>query len=671
MMRNSQLVYRVDELPAMKSEFMDTLATHLFRMQEYWEWSRQDLVSSWMENIEAYNARRRLPEIETMQYVSQGDRGEPDVFFGVERLCRQLALATMPKDESWLTVVSRNKEDPTITNAVRAQQVWMHRKADTRRIYSRHIKQMIVMGTSHILLQWEPIYLLKRIGTMTGRRKLRGMLKAAGEHKGANLVGQARLQQLKFNGPKLQVLDNFDVWVDPEVDLTRDQCPGVCVQQFMRIEELEAAQYDDGEKVFSNLEDLKTVRSDEIYYGSIEGQQRDDAKAMTGIANRPDYSDVQAKFVRVLVFNLPILSWQKQQFIDYYFYVAIDGNKKARMIRAEENPNDAGHRLILTDHYIDYWSASAYGISGVDKTIGWLDTKNFIEAAKVNAIASSVWPAVITAAGAFKDLPDFTPAAVNELATIALAADVIRPMPVPEKGVQIGTMSEQYYEGKINASFDSIGAAPQQHNQSDRETATSVNSRDSSRGVIIDDQAEKFGNSVQTMCQWALDMSIQTAIPTGTDEEGDDVMGFAAIQGGQPVRQEIKINDFKQPRDIEVLGLHGAINKAQGVSEKSKGLDALSRFAQVLPNAPALGNKLIKSLYGDLNIETAPEDWMTPQQLAAQDPQVQMMALQMGLQNPQMLMEVMGMMTGQQPGGPPPDGQQPGPPQIAGPPATG
>lgn len=665
-MKRSQLVYRVDELPALNSEFMNSLATHLFRMQEYWEWSRQDLVSSWMENIEAYNARRRLPEIETMQYVSQGDRGEPDVFFGVERLSRQLTLATMPKDESWLTVVSRSKEDPTVTNAVRAQQVWMHRKADTRRVYSRHIKQMIVMGTSHILLQWEPVYLLKRLGTMTGRRKLRSMLNAAGEVDGARMVGQARLQQLKFNGPKLQVLDNFDVWVDPEVDLTRDQCPGVVVQQFMRIEELQAAQYEDGEKVYQNLKDLKTVRSDEIYYGSLEGQQRDDAKAMQGVTARPDYSDVQAKFVRVLVFNLPVLTWEKQQFIDYYFYVAIDGNKKARMIRCEENPNDAGHRLIVTDHYIDYWSASAYGISGVDKTIGWLDTKNFIEAAKVNAIASSVWPAVITAAGAFKDLPDFTPAAVNELATIALASDVIRPMPVPEKGVQIGTMTEQYYEQKIGSSFESIGAYQQQSGV-DRETATAVNSRDTSRGVIVDDQAEKFGNSIQTVCQWALDMSIQTAIPTGTDEEGDDVIGYASIQGGQPVRQEIKIGQFKQPRDIEVLGLHGAINKAQGVSEKSKGLDALGRFAQVLPNAPALGNKLIKSLYQDLNIETAPEDWMTPQQLAASDPNVQLMALQMGLQNPALIAQVMGM---GDPNAPPPQGAPPNA-QGQGPPPSG
>ena len=675
MARQVKYVYRTSEIPPMQGEFMTSLAKRLYRMFEYWQWSRTDLVDQWMESIEAYNAIRRLPEIETMQYVSQGDRGEPSVFFGVERLARQLSLAVLTKDESWLTVVARKTEDPAVTNAVRAQQAWMHRKADTRRTFARHLKQMIVMGTSHILLNWEPTYLLKRIGTGTSRRKMSKFLKAAGRPDASKMVGQARIQELKFNGPKLRVLDNFDVLVDPEVDLTCDSSPGVCVQQYMRIEELQAAEYDDGEKVFKNLDDLSTLRSDELYYSSLEGQARDTAKAQQGIVSRSDYSDVMAQFVHVLVFNLPILVHQGEQFVDYYFYVAVDKNKNARMIRVEENPSDAGHRLIVTDHYIDYWAPSAYGISGVNKVVGWLDTKNFIEAAKVNAIAASIWPSVVTAAGAFKDLPDWTPGAVNELATIALSDSVIKPMPVPERGVQIGTMTEEYYEQKINSSFESIGATQQNQQQVDRETAASVNYRASSQGVLIDDQAEKFGNSLQTICQWALDMSIQTAIPMSKDEQGDDVVTYSSIQGGNAQRQEIKIGQFKEPRDIEVLGLHGAVNKAQGVQEKSKGMDSLSRLGQFLPNAPAIANELTKSYFNDLNIETKPESWLTPQQLAAQDPQVQMMALQAALQNPAMLMQVLGISpeqaAGQPPGGQPPNGQGQqnpagAPPQVPG-----
>jgi hypothetical protein len=663
MARQVKYVYRTSEVPPMKSDFMDSLAKHFLRKYEFWQWSRTDLVDRWMECLEAYNGIRTLPEIETMQYVSQGDRGEPDVFFGVERLARQLSLATMDKNETWLTIVSRKMEDPMITNAVRAQQAWVHRKANTRRTFARHLKQMIVMGTSHILLNWEPVYLLKRIGTGESRRKLSSLLKTAGRADASRLVGQARVQELKFNGPRMQVLDNFDVLVDPEVDVTRDPEPGVCVQQYFRIEELQSMEYDDGQKVFSNLEGLETMRSDELYYQSLEGQAREQAKSMaTGTVVRNDYSDVMAKFVKVLVFNLPIVVWEGEQFIDYYFYVAVDGNNNARMIRVEENPCDAGHRLIVTDHYIDYWAPAAYGISGVEKTVGWLDTKNFIEAAKVNAIAASIWPAVVTAAGAFKDVPDWTPGAVNELAQLALSENVIAPMPVPKDGIQIGTMTEQYYEQKINSSFESIGAVQQNQQRVDRETAASVNYRASSQGVLIDDQAEKFGNSLQTICQWTLDMSIQTAIPDGKDSEGDDVLGYSTIAGGGAQRQEIKISQFKEPRDVEVLGLHGAVNKAQGVDAKQKGMDSLGRLGQFMPNTPALAQKLVKAYYNDLNIETSPEDWLTPQQLAAQDPQVQIMALQNGLQNPQLLMQVMGI---QPPGaeqGAPPDAQQQGPP---------
>lgn len=660
MARQVRYVYRTSEVPPMNSEFMNRLAKHLHRMYEFWQWSRTDLVDRWMECLEAYNAIRSLPEIETMQYVSEGDRGEPDVHFGVERLARQLSLATMDKNETWLTIVSRKMEDPLITNAVKAQQAWMHRKANTRRIFARHLKQLIVMGTSHILLRWEPTYLLKRIGTGTSRRKMSALLKAAGRPDASRLVGQARVQELKFNGPRMQVLDNFDVLVDPEVDVTQDANPGVCVQQYFRHEELVAMEYDDGEKVFKNLEGLEPMRSDELYYQSLEGQAREQAKAMaTGTTVRNDYSDVMAKFIKVLVFNLPILVWEGEQFIDYYFYVAVDGNNNPRMIRVEENPCDAGHRLIVTDHYIDYWAPSAYGISGVEKTIGWLDTKNFIEAAKVNATAASIWPAVVTAAGAFKDGIDWTPGVVNELAQLALSENVIMPMPVPKDGIQIGTMTEQYYEQKINSSFESIGAVQQNQQQVDRETAASVNYRASSQGVLIDDQAEKFGNSLQTICQWALDMSRQTAIPDGKDAEGDDVLGYSTIAGGTAQRQEIKMSYFKEPRDVEVLGLHGAVNKAQGVQEKQRGMDSLGKLGQFMPNAPALAQKLVKSYFNDLNIETAPEDWMTAQDLAASDPQVMLMALQNGMKDPAMLMQAMGIQPpGAEQGGAPPDAQQ-------------
>ena len=77
----------------------------------------------------------------------------------------------------------------------------------------------------------------------------------------------------------------------------------------------------------------------------------------------------------------------------------------------------------------------------------------------------------------------------------------------------------------------------------------------------------------------------------------------------------------------------------------------------------------------DLNIETSPEDWLTPQQLAAQNPEVQLMALQAALQNPQMLAQVMGIspeeMAGAPPQGAPPQNEKQGQPGSPQPPVAG
>jgi hypothetical protein len=645
------LVYEQPDMPSLKSKFMATLARELMHKLDGWKTARQPLERQWMENDRAYLCQQRLPEMEGMQYIYAGRTGETDIFDGVNNLSLRLSLASMPKDESWLTVVGRMGESAQLINATQAQQIWMHRKAGTRKVVGRHYKQLIVRGTSYYYLRWHTETKYKRLGTVSGRRRLRRFLQQNGQDESiVKQVNSIRQSVIEFQGPAPRVLDSYDVWMDPEADLVCDRRPGMVIVTYMRPCDIAAAKDEDGEDMFENYDKIVPHKGHEVYWGSQEGNRRLQSLNMLGI--RPqNYASSSTDLVPVYTFYCHYMEHQGVKFYDTYFHVADDKQGDPRIIRIEENPSNDGHRLILQDQFIEFFTNVAYGISGVEKLLAAWHQKNFLSALMLNAAAATTFPAYLVASGLLKDeMPNLTPGAINEIAAAALQLDnIIRPMPVPERGLQLSFNEMDYYKKKIGGGFEVTGAYASDSGQSlsTRETATSVNFRATNQGLAIDELSEKFGDNIQNLCQWAYDMNQQTAVPE-RNAAGEKVIQFGQIDGNSVRPGELKFDEWKQPRSIEVLGLHGVANKDQAIKNKMTALQHVVPAAQILPNTPALTTKLLRSLFTDLNVETDDQDWMTPQQLAAGDPAVQMAALEQAIQNPDILQMAMQSVAQQQ-----------------------
>lgn len=630
----SQFIYRQEELPPLTSDFMMTLARRLFHMKEYYHWARRPLEDSWRACDDAYLCYRELPENEGMIWADKSDFGATDIFDAVNSWSTRVSLAMMPKDESWLTVVSRQNDDAQIVKQIQDQQIWMHRKARTRRQWARHIKQLAVRGTSGILWTWEDVTRNRRLSNAVGRKKMKQFMKKNGaDPKDIKLVGQVRIPETIFAGPHIRVLDSYDVFLDPQADLTNDRHSTTIVQTFRRLSDLMNEYDTDGEPMYDQ-EVLKTIKpflAEDIYVKDTIGAQR--LRSLNTMGVFPQNQAFRTlELVPVFIVYTPYFEHEGEEFFDTYFHIAqsADGNAVS-IIRIEENPSDDGHRFVIVDTMVDWFNNTAYGISPVEKLVSKYRQKNVIEAIVLNAALVTVFPAYNVLSGVVRDDTgiSFAPGAINEIAFNALGLDFIKPMPVPETGLQIGLKELQWWGQSIAEGFGTQGMYNDDPSRtlSTRETATSVNMRATSGNVAIDEIAEKLGDSLQELCQGVFDVSRQML-----QGDGKNIEYGAQAGAGQMQVRELRLDEFKEPRDIEVLGLHGVPNKIQEIQELREALQVIGQAAPALPNAGVLAQTVAMQLLSKLNVSIPDEAKISPEQIAAADPRVQAMALQSLLQ---------------------------------------
>jgi hypothetical protein len=673
------LIYQMPDFPKLNSDFCKGLAKHLMDdIFPYWRDTRQPLDRQWMENDRAYLCAQRLPQMEGMQYIDASRYGGTEIFNGVNNLSTRLSLASMPKDESWLTPLGRGGESAQLINAVQAQQIWTHRRSGTRKMFGRNYKQLIVRGTSYIYCRWHKEIKYRTLGTVEGRRRLRQHFKTTGQDPEIiKQISTVRVPTVEFEGPVPRILDSYDVWMDPEADLLCDRRPGMIFVTAYRPGDLKSATDDSGDPMFSNhgldvaegkQGRIGAIKASEFYWGSLEGTRRLESLRLLGLSIGSNMSN-SADIIPVYTFYFHYLKHENVEFYDTFFHVAKSSDGNHRLIKIEENPSKEGHRLILQDQFTEFFTNVAYGISGVEKLLSAWHRKNFLDAVMLNAQSASAFPAMMIASGIFKDdQPYLTPGAINEIAMTALqSGSVIMPMPTPDRGVQLSFENMDYYSKLIGAGFENSGAygSDMGNAKSTRETATSVNYRATSQGIAVDELCEKFGDTLQSYCQWVYDMNQQMATPEDQGREGRGDPGyikFGQIVGNSLQPGELRFDEWRQPRSIEILGLHGITNKQQGIQNKKDFLDTLMRNAGSMPNVPAIATKVMKSLATDQNIEIDEIDWMTPQQLAMTDPATQMMAIEAGLQNPELIQMVIAKVNGQVPGQPGQPGQPAGVP---------
>lgn len=619
---------------------MSRLAYHLWQTKLYWHDSRRPLEVKWRECDEAYLCYRRLPSTGGMDWVDDSDFGETDIFDNVNLLSLRMSLALMPRDYRWLTVSSREDEAQGMIQAIQDQQIAMHRKARTRRQYAKVIKQNIVRGTTALIWSWRENTRYRRLTTTETRPLLRKHLKAiGGDPKDINKIVNARIPEVTFSGPQMRPLDVFDLWIDPHLDMTNTAYPSTIVQTFNFITDLTDAVDDNGNPLYQNLDGLTPFSVDQIY--AWDNSFRTRAPEVIGVS--PLFGTYPArvtgftKLVPVYIFHIPYLKFEDEEFFDTYFHVALNnGFRFPRIIRIEENPSDSGHRHVLVDNYIDWFTNIGYGISGVEKTLTSYRQKNLLQALTMNASTAAVFPAQLIYSDAFRDDSEvnFSPGALLDVAHTPLGLDVIKPVPAPTTGVQLGLQDLRFWGEEIRAKMgtDGLAAGNSSRSLTKGKTATEVNSDESSGSTFIDDFVEKASDMLTEYCQGAFEESRRNLKP---DAEGN--LAFERALADRVTKVSMPFKQFDVDRTIQVQGYLGSLNKAQEMQNIQMALQMTKEVSQALPNGAAVIQKLWARAMERLNMPLSPQELMSPEQIAAADPKVQLQAVQAGMQNPEVI----------------------------------
>jgi hypothetical protein len=639
-----KLIYELEALPPYNSDYMKGLAKHLWDKKEYWHWSRRPLEDVWEECDQAYLCYRELPISEGMPWIDQSDFGETDIFDGVNQLSMTLSLALMPKDESWLTVVGQETEDPMLIKSIEAHQIHLHRKARTRRMFARHLKQLIVRGTSAIFWRWDTEVYYHQLSNIEALVRLGKELGIPPNE--VKLISKVREERVGFNGPRIRPLDVYDLFLDPEADIVCDRQIGSLVQTYRRLSDLVRERKEDGSVegtlVYGNLlaskgadSDIVPWRAEDVYSSDTDGQKRLQSLNTMGIFPQNAVNS-GSKLVPVYIFHLPYLEYEGKEFFDTYFHIAISREGNApRMILVEQNPSIQGHRSLIVDNYIDWFTNHAYGIGAVEKLISGYKQLGVLSSILLQAMVVSQFPPMVMQGGVAREDQgiNMAPGAITEIALSGLGLDFIKPIPTPERGVQLGLQDTRWYKEKIAGGFGNMGAFQSDPNRSisTRETATSVNFRAASAGGTTDEQSEKFNDSLQELCQGVYDMSRQMLEPDPSGQLPFERM----TTGGQMVKQGVDAEQFDTDRSIQVLGQDGIRNRQQEIENLYKSLEVIGGTQMALPNAPVLMQQVSFSLLTKLGVEIPPEAELSPMELAAMNPQVQQAALAMAMQNPE------------------------------------
>lgn len=623
---------------------MSRLAYHLWQQKIYWHDARRPLEMKWRECDEAYLCYRRLPDTGGMDWVDNSEFGETDVFDNVNLLSIRMSLALMPRDYRWLTVSSRADEAQEMIEAIQDQQIYMHRKARTRRQFAKVIKQNIVRGTTALLWTWRENTRYKRLSSTESRPLIRKHLKALGaDQKDINKVIRARVPEVTFSGPHVRPLDVFDLWIDPHLDLTNTVYPATITQTFHFLPDLQDAVDDFGQPLYQNLEGLNPFSVEQIYAWDNNFRMRSPEVIgvfpMFGIY--PARITGFTKLVPVYIFHFPYIKFENEEFYDTYFHVALNnGFKFPRIIRVEENPSDSGHSHVLIDNYIDWFTNIGWGISGVEKALTYYRQKNLLQAITMNAATATTFPAQLVYSEGFRDDQEinFSPGALNAVSHNPLGLKVVEPVPVPTGGLQLGLQDLRFWAQEIRTKMGVDGLAIDNPSRSlaKEKTATEVNTDAATGSSMLDDFIEKFSDMLTDMCQGIYEASRKNLKP---DAKGNLVFEKALANRVQEV--SIPFQQLDVERTVQVNGTVGAFNRAQEMQHILQAMQMTEEVAKVLPNAPAMIQKLWVQALERLNIPIDPKDLMSPEELAANNPQLQLQILQKATQNPEVVQAVM------------------------------
>lgn len=641
------------DFPAATSDFWDDKAAELWNQYKYFEEASLDLRSNiWPECARAYLCRFDLPENEGLDWATGSDLHETDIWDAVNYHTDAILNSIMPRDGNYMELISLLEEDQGILNDVRDLMMSIHRRADTRGQYGKHIKQLLIYGTSALWWRWESIEKWQGFGPAETARRLEeeGIILTPDELK--KRFKKMKFLVKQFSGPVVRTINMYDFFMDPAADLAAERDVPIVTRFYLTEQDLKAARDENGEQKFQNLEGVEPLTLEQIY--NRDGDERLELLNELGLspsANEGTHSR-GGRFVPVYLFHQPVREFEDGSvYEDCFFYVAEGGKNGQQLIRVEQNPHRNGSRGIYIDTYIDAWSGTSYGIGAVEKSLKAWQEKNVVSALGLSAALSSVFPAYTVVGGFLQDDNEIkvAPGSFNLITPKHGLPDphaFIQPLPVPTQGVGIGQQVEQWLGQKILGQFGSFGAIMQDPTKSvsQGKTATQINVESTTGSVMRDNLIEKLSiRSLEPLMQDIYDAARQYL--------DDETLQFDKIQDGGVKVGLLSRDELDIDRRVLCTGYHGLVNKAREIEELQNVIQILTtgNAMEVNPNLRAVLQEAVFKLLGRLGMKNLDQYKQEPIQLILQDPQIQMQIMQLAMQGPEQIMMMMQQMQGGQP----------------------
>ena len=631
-------VFQQSKLPSFKSSFGKKLARDLWNYKLYCHDGRRSREQFVRECDDMYLCRRITPDTGAGELLEDGEFGESDVHDNANVVSIRLALSLMPRNDPWLTVTAVENEDDKVTKGIQDWQMFLHHKARTRRNMQRVIKQGYVRGTTYVHYDWNTEHRLRKLTTAEHASAIRNFLMEQGlPEKDAKKYAIGRVKECIFNGPLITPVDFFDVWTEPLTDIVNNRRPTTILQRFRHKDQLLAEVDDFGDQVYQNLDDVEPFPLEEIYHNRDLAGWRPASQRIFGAPTTAMSSGV--KLVPVYIFYLPYYKTDDGiELHDTYVHLALSNKGfQPQIIKIEENPTGLNH--LLSDHYVDWFVPSPYGISGVEFQASKYHQKNFMQLLMITAAAHSVMPPKLILESAFRDPEeiDFGAGGAIPVLDNPLGLDVIKDVPGFQQGTQLGEQVLRFYAEELRASagVDGLASDNPARTMNKPKTATEVNRDITSGSFFLDNQAENLNEMLSELCMGVYELSINNMIPS---EQNSSMIEFEKYLGDRVIQSSMSIKDLQVKRSIQVRGINGQLNKQQDIQNLLQMFQIASQIQD--PWAGPVKLWIAQRLGNKLSINLPPELMMSPDEAVATNPQVQMAALQQGMQNPQVMQAI-------------------------------
>lgn len=645
-MLNDLVEVEEDNLPGYGSAEMTTYAEELKKEWEAFDKARHTLAREvWPECDKAFHAIKEGLNIPSLNSVDNGKVGEPDLRNAVKHIRNNLMGTCVSTDESWLECVSLTEDD----NEDELEQtkdflIAKFEEAGIRDSAQMAFDQLLTRGTTAMGLGWDTLTAIKRVPREMAQ-SLRLIQEETGltDDEGNPIVppkGKIPYEKIIFNGPKVFPIDMHRLWLDPTCSLDSvDREQSYVYLTFKSMADLQGAK----DRVTKKpLYDQKVVAEiDATTFQEFYSKHPEMAESAKHMGIDPTIDEL-GEMVPVFQFYRMVRTFEDgSTYLDKFFYCAQDRHGDWQIIRVHDNPSDNGVKPFYVVNY-DPAINNPYGVSLILNALSAWKAKNIIEEVALNYKVLAAFPPYSYFGGVAKD--DRRPRLMPGLGTEILnkpnvGLDWIKTFPIETQHVMAGMQEGRYYGEKVVAATgisSAAAATDPTRSMAKEKTATEVKQTSvegfQDQQVLTDRVNAKFmepiANGMYILCREHHTEGSVNYISKGAD--------------GKPKNTKLDTKTLNKDRKIAVVGRRALASKAHALDNLMKALEILGnpQSAGVIPNLPLILQDTLLKVIAQLGIQMKPEYRMSPEEVFANMPNVQIAAMQKALQNPEMRQQI-------------------------------